>query len=316
MNKTDKIYVAGHRGLVGSAVVRGLETRGYKNLLVKTRAELDLKNQSAALNFFMNEKPTHVVLAAAKVGGINANSSEPAAFMYDNLIVQCNVINGAFKSGVKRLLFLGSSCIYPRDAKQPLKEEYLLDGRLESTNEAYALAKIAGIKMCEYYNRQYGTNYFSVMPCNLYGPNDNFDLSSSHVLPALIRKFYEAKMIKKSNVEVWGTGAVRREFLHVDDLSDACIYLLEHYNGNDFVNVGYGSDITISELAQLICEVVGYEGDIAWDRNRPDGTPQKLVSIERITNLGWSPKISLREGIRNTVSWYRDNRDRILEFGK
>lgn len=312
MNKDGKIYVAGHKGLVGSAIVRALEVGGYRSLCVRTRAELDLRNQDATIEFFNAEKPKCVILAAAKVGGISANSAKPADFMYDNLIVQCNVINAAFKSGVERLLFLGSSCIYPRDAKQPLKEEYLLEGRLEPTNEAYALAKIAGVKMCEYYNRQHGTNYFSVMPCNLYGPNDNFDLKTSHALPALIRKFSEARLNNVPQVEVWGTGEVRREFLHVDDLAEACVYLLETYKANDPINIGFGTDVRISELVQMIRDEVGYDGEIVWDRTKPDGTPQKLLSVDKMRKLGWLPKITLKEGIRNTILWYRNNRGRII----
>lgn len=312
MKQDDKIYVAGHKGLVGSAIVRALARSNFGNLVLRTRSELDLRDQKATEAFFIAESPKLVFLAAAKVGGIKANDTERADFIYENLIVQCNVIHAAFKAGVKRLLFLGSSCIYPREAIQPLKEECLLTGRLEPTNEPYAVAKIAGIKMCESYNRQYGMNYLSIMPCNLYGPNDNFDLDTSHVLSALIRKFYEAKKGGLPFIEVWGTGGVRREFMHVDDLADACLFLIDRYQQNEPLNVGFGSDVTITELVQIIKDEVGYKGDVVWDRTKPDGIPRKLLSNDRITKLGWSPKISLKEGIRSTIAWYEENRDRIL----
>lgn len=313
MNQNDKIYVAGHRGLVGSAIVRALNRNGFENLLLRSRSELDLRDQRATEDFFHSQRPDFVFLAAAKVGGIKANDTERADFIYENLIVQCNVIHAAFKAGVTRLLFLGSSCIYPREAKQPLKEEYLLSGRLEPTNEPYAVAKIAGIKMCESYNAQHGTKFLSVMPCNLYGPNDNFDLETSHALPALIRKFYEAKKGGLSCVEVWGSGTARREFMHVDDLADACVFVIERYQQNEPLNVGFGSDVTIAELVQIIREEVGYNGDIVWDKSKPDGIPRKLLSSDRIAKLGWSPGITLRDGIRSTIAWYVDNRDRILK---
>lgn len=316
MKKTDKIYIAGHKGLVGSAFVRTLTRMGYDNLLLRTRAELDLMDQVATMNFFQKEKPSCVILAAAKVGGIAVNNAEPAEFIYENLIVQCNVIHSAFKASVERMLFLGSSCIYPRDANQPIREEYLMTGKLEPTNEPYAVAKIAGLKMCEAYNRQYGTHFVTVMPCNLYGPNDNFDLRTSHALPAIIRKFYEAKVAGLPKVEMWGTGSVRREFLYVDDLAEAGVFILESCSDSEPINIGSGKDVTISELVHIVREEVGYEGDVVWDRSRPDGTPQKLLSIDKIQKIGWSPRIGFRDGIRSTVSWYRDNRGRILETGR
>ena len=314
MQKESKIYVAGHRGLVGSAIKRCLEQKGYKNIIYKTSSELDLRDAKAVKEFFEAEKPEYVFLAAAKVGGIYANNTYPAEFIYDNLAIQVNVIHSAYLHGVKKLLFLGSSCIYPKFAPQPMKEEYLLTGKLESTNEAYAIAKIAGIKMCKAYNKQYGTNFICVMPTNLYGPNDNFDLKSSHVIPALIRKFDDAKTQDKKEVEIWGTGKPRREFLYVDDLADACVYLMENCNYKDigeFVNVGTGKDLTIRELAEIIKNVVGYEGDLVFDTSKPDGTPRKLLDVSKLSALGWKAKTSLEEGLKKTYKWYLENRENI-----
>ena len=344
MEKNAKIYVAGHKGLVGSAILRALEKSGYNNCVVRSRQELDLTCQSSVERFFDEERPEYVFLAASKVGGILANATYPADFIYQNLVIETNVIHAAYKYGTKKLLFLGSSCIYPRDCPQPMKEEYLLTGPLEPTNEPYAVAKIAGIKMCEAYNRQYGTRYISVMPTNLYGPNDNFDLETSHVLPALIRKFYLAKLamqkdwegIKKNEVifgripddfkrslgldpktnlppensgkepevVLWGTGSPRREFLHVDDLADACIYLMDNYDGGEIVNIGVGNDITIRELAELIAKIVGYQGKIRFDTSKPDGTPRKLLDVSKLASLGWQPTIGLEEGIKKTYGWF------------
>lgn len=304
MEKMAKVYVAGHRGLVGSAIVRKLAERGYGNLLLRSRAELDLRDQAATLEFLRAEQPEWVFVAAAKVGGILANSTRPAEFIYENLIMAANLIHGAYAAGVKKLLFLGSSCIYPRLAPQPLREEYLLSGPLEPTNEWYAVAKIAGIKLCQAYNAQYGTDYISVMPTNLYGPGDNFDLTSSHVLPALIRKFDEAKLAGAPAVTVWGTGLPRREFLHVDDLADACVFLMERYQGSEIVNIGTGEDLTIAELAELVRDVVGYGGRIVYDPTKPDGTPVKRLDVSRLTALGWRYRIALRAGIETTYAWY------------
>lgn len=307
MEKESKIYVAGHRGLVGSALTRKLESKGYSNLLFRTHKELDLTNQQAVNEFFEKEKPEYVFLAAAKVGGILANSTYPAGFIYENLMVESNVIHAAYKYGVKKLLFLGSSCIYPKLAPQPLKEEYLLTGSLEETNEAYAIAKIAGIRLCKHYNQQYGTNFISVMPTNLYGPNDNFDLETSHVMPALIRKFHEAKVNNEPDVVVWGTGKPLREFMHVDDMADACVYLMENCDYSDigeFVNIGVGEDISIKELVELIKEIVGFEGEIRHDTSKPDGTPRKLMDVSRLNGLGWKAGISLKDGIKETYEWY------------
>ncbi|MGE5329742.1 MAG: GDP-L-fucose synthase [Deltaproteobacteria bacterium] len=307
MNKNSKIYIAGHRGLVGSAIKRNLEERGYSNLIYRTSTELDLRNQSAVEKFFADERPEYVFLAAAKVGGINANNTYSAEFIYDNITIQTNIIHASYLNGVKKLLFLGSSCIYPKFAPQPIKEEYLLTGELEPTNEPYAIAKIAGIKMCDAYNKQYGTNFISVMPTNLYGPNDNFDLESSHVLPALIRKFYEAKNENKPEVEIWGTGQPRREFLYVDDLADACIFLMGNFNFSDIgshINIGTGKDITIQELAELIKDTAGYKGIIRFNHNMPDGTPRKLLDVSRLKALGWQAKIQLEQGIRMTFDYY------------
>lgn len=310
MIREAKIYVAGHGGLVGSGIMRKLAQHSYKNIIYRTSRELDLQDQNAVNQFFATEQPEYVFLAAAKVGGILANQNYPAQFIYNNLMIEANVIHAAYTYGVKKLLFLGSSCIYPRLALQPIKEEYLLTGELESTNEAYAIAKIAGIKICQAYNKQYKTNFISVMPTNLYGPNDNFDLASSHVLPALIRKFHEAKLKQQSSVEIWGTGKPRREFLHVDDLAEACIFLMDHYDGGNPINVGTGIDITIAELAALIAKVVGYSGHIRYKADMPDGTMRKMLDISKVTLLGWKARISLEEGIRSTYQWY------IQEFYK
>jgi len=299
--------VAGHRGLVGSAIVRKLTEKGYQNLVYRTRKELDLRDKNQVDEFFEREKPEYVFLAAAKVGGIVANNEFPADFIRDNLMIQTNVIDAAYRNGVKKLLFLGSTCIYPKFAPQPLKEEYLLTGELEPTNEPYAIAKIAGIKMCQSYNRQYGTKYISVMPTNLYGPNDNFDLHTSHVLPALIRKFHEAKENNAPYVEVWGTGTPRREFLYSDDLADACIFLMKNYEGNEIINIGVGKDISIKELAEKIKNVVGYQGEIKFDTSKPDGTPRKLVDVSRINALGWKASISLDEGLQKVYQWFLEN---------
>ncbi len=302
MNKTDKIYIAGHRGMVGSAIVRRLQKDGYTNIITRTSKELDLKEQSAVRDFFAQEKPDHVVLAAAKVGGIHANNVYRAQFLYENLMIESNVIHHAHENGVKKLLFLGSSCIYPKMAPQPLKEETLLSGFLEQTNEPYAIAKIAGIKLAESYRRQYGSNFISAMPTNLYGPNDNYDLNNSHVLPALIRKFHTAKVTNAPAVEVWGSGSPRREFLHVDDLADACFHLMQHYDEEMFVNIGTGEDLTIKELAELIQDVVGYPGVIKWNTEKPDGTPRKLMDVSRLHNMGWKHRIGLREGITSVYA--------------
>jgi len=303
----EKIFVAGHSGLVGSAIKRRLEEKGYSNLICRRSQELDLRRQQAVEDFFAIERPDYVLLAAAKVGGIQANNTYPAQFIYDNLAIEMNVINSAYKYGVKKLLFLGSSCIYPKLAPQPMKEEYLLTGELEPTNEAYAIAKITGLKMCEYYNKQYGTNFISVMPTNLYGPNDNFDLETSHVLPALIRKFHEAKIESKPSVEIWGTGTPRREFLFVDDLADACVFLMENCDCDQIgscINIGTGEDLTITELATTISKIVGFDGKLIFNPNHPDGTPRKLLDVSKITSLRWKAKTSMVEGIKRTYEWY------------
>ena len=297
IGKQARIYVAGHRGMVGSAIVRRLESGGYSNIITRTHAELDLTNQAAVNQFFQAEKPEYVFLAAAKVGGIHANNTYRAEFIYQNLMIEANVIHAAWMVGVERLLFLGSSCIYPRDCPQPIKEEYLLTGPLEQTNEPYAIAKIAGINLCESYNRQYGTQYLAVMPTNLYGPNDNYDLNNSHVLPALIRKAHEAKCIGDRELVVWGSGRPMREFLYVDDMADACVFVMESHVAENILNIGTGKDITIHKLAELICGVVGFEGKIIFDSTKPDGTQRKLLNVERMSNLGWQAKVSLSEGI-------------------
>ena len=304
MKKDSKIYVAGHRGLVGSAIVQKLKDSGYENLVFRTYEELDLERQERVESFFDQERPEYVFLAAAKVGGIWSNSQFPAEFIYSNLVIQTNIIHSSYLYEAKKLLFLGSSCIYPKHAPQPMKEEYLLSGYLEPTNEPYAVAKIAGIRMCQSYNRQYGTRYISVMPTNLYGPGDNFDLKTSHVLPALIRKFHEAKMGGDRSVEVWGTGAPRREFLYVDDLADACLYLMNNYNGDNIINVGVGRDQSIRELAEMVGEVVGFKGDLRLDHTKPDGTPIKLLDVSKLTALGWQAHTPLAEGINKAYQWY------------
>ena len=303
------VYVAGHRGLVGSAIVRLLTKRGYNNIVVRSSGELDLRRGPGVDDFFQNQRPEYVFLAAGRVGGIYANSSYPAQFIYDNLMIQSNVIDAAFRHRVKKLLFLGSSCIYPRCAPQPIREEYLLTGALEPTNEPYAVAKIAGIKMCQAYNQQYGTDFISVMPTNLYGPEDNFNPETSHVLPALIRKFHEAREKDSDSVTVWGTGQPRREFLHVDDLADACLFLMQNYSGDSPVNAGTGEDLPIADLAGMIREGVGYRGQIRYDHSKPDGTPRKLLDVSRLRNMGWQPKISLAEGLKSTYQWYLRSTD-------
>lgn len=302
------VYVAGHRGLVGSAVVRKLQADGFSNIVSATSAEVDLRDPLAVASFYTKHKPTHVVVAAAKVGGIHANDIYPAEFLYENLMIEANLIHSAYKTGVEKLLFLGSTCIYPKLADQPLKEDYLLTGPLEPTNEWYAIAKIAGVKLCQAYAKQYGARFISAMPTNLYGPGDNFDLNNSHVMPALMRKFHEAKEQGAPNVMVWGSGKPKREFLHVDDCAAACVHLLENYeNTNEWVNIGVGDDISIADLAALVKEVVGYEGDIVYDSSKPDGTPRKLVDVTRINNSGWSAKIGLKEGMTATYQWYLEN---------
>lgn len=304
LDRNGKLYVAGHRGLVGSALVRRLKKDGFTNIVTRTHAELDLTRQRDVEDFFADEKPDYVILAAAKVGGIYANNTYPANFIMENLQIICNVIDAAHKNKVKKLLFLGSSCIYPKECPQPIKEEYLLSDYLEQTNEAYALAKISGLKMCSYYKRQYGDNFISVMPCNLYGPEDNFDLQNSHVLPALLRKFHEAKLRGDKTVTVWGSGTPLREFLHVDDLADACLFLMDHYEGEDFFNVGSGKEVTILELTQMIQKITGFEGELIMDGSKPDGTMRKVVDISRLQQLGWEPKIELEDGICATYNWF------------
>jgi len=305
MEKTAKIYVAGHRGLVGSAIVRQLTTAGYTNLITRTRAELDLLDQAAVADFFAAEKPEYVFLAAAKVGGIMANQTYPADFIYQNLVIQNNIIESAHQHQVKKLLFLGSSCIYPKLAPQPIKEEYLLTGPLEPSNDAYAIAKIAGIKMCQSYSKQYGDTFISVMPTNLYGENDNFDLETSHVLPALLRRFHEAKEANAPHVTLWGTGSPMREFLYVDDMAAACLHLMETYDAPEIVNIGTGEDVTIKELAETVKAIVGYEGDIQWDTDKPDGTPRKLLDVSKLHSLGFQHTIELKAGIQKTYDWYK-----------
>ena len=307
MNLDAKIYVAGHRGLVGSAIVRNLEEKGYTNIIYRTHKELDLTNQEAVRRFFEEEKPEYVFLAAAKVGGIHANNTYPADFIYENLMIQNNVIKAAHDFEVKKLLFLGSTCIYPKMAQQPIKEEYLLTGSLEETNEAYAVAKIAGLEMCKFFKRQYGDNFISCMPTNLYGPNDNFDLKNSHVLPALIRKFHEAKVNNSEAVEVWGTGTPLREFLYVDDMADACVFLMENYDGEQHVNIGTGEEVSIRELAETVKEVVGFDGELVFNTEMPDGTPRKLTTVDKLHGLGWKHKVSLDKGIRLAYNWFLEN---------
>ncbi|NNU77316.1 GDP-L-fucose synthase family protein [Clostridium estertheticum] len=307
MDKESRIYVAGHRGLVGSAIVRNLKKKGYRNVIGKTHSELDLMNQQDVTSFFEKEIPEYVFLAAAKVGGIVANTTYPADFIMENLIIECNVIKAAHKYGVKKLMFLGSSCIYPKLCPQPIKEEYLLSGYLEKTNEAYALAKISGLKMCQYYNKQYGANYISVMPTNLYGPYDNFNLETSHVMPALIRKMHEAKKEKNDFVEIWGTGSPLREFLHSDDMADACVFLMETYEGNDFFNIGTGKEISIKDLAYMVKKIVGFEGVLKFNIDKPDGTPRKLLDVSRLEKAGWKYNIELKDGIGESYKWYMDN---------
>ena len=307
INQESKIYVAGHRGLVGSAIVRRLQAGGYNNILTKTHKELDLEDQQQTKAFFEQEKPDYVFVAAAKVGGIHANNTYRAEFIYRNLMIECNLINAAYLAGVQRLLFLGSSCIYPRDCPQPIKEEYLLTGPLEPTNEPYAIAKIAGIKLCDAYNSQYGTNYLSAMPTNLYGPYDNFDLNNSHVLPALMRKAHEAKLSNGENLPVWGSGKPKREFLYVDDMADACVFLMEKGISEGLYNVGTGTDVEIGELARMVKNTVGFEGELVFDSSKPDGTPRKLMDVSRMAALGWQAKTSLEEGLAKTYQWYLEN---------
>lgn len=304
---TDKIYVAGHRGLVGSAIVRSLKAKGYNNIIGRTHKELDLTNQAAVQAFFEEERPDVVVLAAAKVGGIHANNTYPAEFAYENMQIQCNVIKCCHDYKVKKLLFLGSTCIYPKMAEQPIVEDALLTGALEPTNEAYAIAKIAGLEMCKFFKRQYGDNFISCMPTNLYGPNDNYDLNGSHVMPAMIRKFHDAKISGTKTVELWGTGTPLREFLYVDDMADACVFLLEEYDGEQHVNIGNGVEISIKELAESVKAAVGYEGDVVWNTDMPDGTPRKLTNVDKLHELGWTHKVELEEGVQLAYNWFREN---------
>lgn len=307
MEKNSKIYIAGHRGLVGSAIVRNLEANGFTNIITRTHSELDLTNQADVRRFFEEERPEYVFLAAAKVGGIHANNTYPADFIYDNLMIQNNVIKAAHDFKVTKLLFLGSTCIYPKMAPQPIREEYLLTGALEETNEAYAVAKIAGLEMCKFFKRQYGDNFISCMPTNLYGPNDNFDLKNSHVLPALIRKFHEAKVNRSEVVEVWGTGTPLREFIYVDDMAAACVFLMENYDGEQHVNIGTGEEVSIRQLAEAVKEVVGFEGELAFNTDMPDGTPRKLTTVDKLHELGFMHKVSLNEGIRMAYEWFLEN---------
>jgi len=311
MNKQDKIYIAGHRGLVGSAILRNLKNKGFTNFILRTSKELNLTSQLEVDQFFEKEKPDYVFLAAAKVGGILANDTYPADFIRENLQIQTNVIDSAYRNDTRKLLFLGSSCIYPKFAPQPMKEEHLLTGELEPTNEWYAIAKIAGIKMCQAYKKQYGFNAISIMPTNLYGPGDNFNLENSHVMPALIRKFHDAKINKLPEVEVWGSGTPRREFLHVDDMADASVYLMENYNGFDFVNIGVGEDVSIKELAESVKSVVGYDGELIFDASKPDGTPRKLMDVSKLNEAGWKAETSLVDGITSTYEWFLSNNKEI-----
>jgi GDP-L-fucose synthase len=307
MNESDKIFVAGHLGMLGSAMMRRLQAEGFSNIVTRDRSELDLADESAVAKFLAAERPTIVIVAAARVGGIKANNDFPVEFLLENLGIQNNVIRSAYESGVRKLLFVGSACIYPKFAPQPIPETSLLDGPLEPTNEAYAIAKIAGIKLCQAYSREYGANFISAMPTNLYGPNDNFDLETSHVLPALMRKAHEAKVRKDQKLIVWGTGKPRREFLHVDDLASACVLILEKYDSPEIINLGCGEDISIRELAELICDVVGFDGELAWDTTKPDGTPRRLLDVTKLRTLGWKPAIPLRDGIARTYEWFRAN---------
>ncbi|MDD5853173.1 MAG: GDP-L-fucose synthase [Lachnospiraceae bacterium] len=316
MKKTDKIYVAGHRGLVGSAIVRNLKSKGYTNIIGRTHQELELTDQVAVREFFEKERPDVVVLAAAKVGGINANNTSPADFAWDNMQVQCNVIKCCHDYKVKKLLFLGSTCIYPKMAAQPIVEDALLTGPLEQTNEAYAIAKISGMQMCKYFKRQYGDNFISCMPTNLYGPHDNYDLKGSHVLPAMIRKFHEAKLQNAGSVELWGTGSPLREFLYVDDMADACVFLLENYDGEQHVNIGTGKELTIRELAELVKKTVGFEGEIVWNSSMPDGTPRKLTDVTKLHELGWTHKVELEEGVKLAYEWFKENVDHARMNGR
>ena len=307
MEKSDKIYVAGHRGLVGSAIVRNLKVKGDDNVIGRTHKELDLTDQAVVRAFFEEERPDVVVLAAAKVGGINANNTSPADFAYENMQIQCNVIESCHRFQVKKLLFLGSTCIYPRMAPQPIPEDALLTGPLEETNEAYAIAKIAGLEMCKFYKRQYGDHFISCMPTNLYGPYDNYDLQGSHVMPAMIRKFHEAKVDNAPVVELWGTGTPLREFLYVDDMADACVFLLEHYDGEQHVNIGTGKEVTIKELAKIVKRTVGYQGEIIWNQDMPDGTPRKLTNVDKLHGLGWTHRVELEEGVGLAYRWFKEN---------
>ena len=307
--KTDKIYVAGHRGLVGSAIVRSLQRKGYTNIIGKTHSELDLINQAAVTEFFEKERPQVVVLAAAKVGGINANQTTPAEFAYENMQIQCNVIKCCHDYKVKKLLFLGSTCIYPKMAPQPIPEDALLTGPLEETNEAYAIAKISGLEMCKFYKMQYGDDFISCMPTNLYGPYDNYDLEGSHVMPAMIRKFHDAKVMGKETVELWGTGSPLREFLYSDDMADACVFLLENYSGLQHVNIGTGKEVTIKQLAETVLKSVGFEGKIVWNHDMPDGTPRKLTNVDKLHSLGWTHKVELEEGVELAYNWFKENVD-------
>lgn len=307
MNKESKIYIAGHNGLTGSAIVRLLKSQGYKNLLIEDKTVLNLKDKNCVEKWFEKNRPEYVFLAAAKVGGIYANNTHPAEFIYDNLEIQNNVINSSYTTGVKKLLFMGSICIYPKFASEPVNEKSLLSGELEPTNEWYAIAKIAGIKMCQAYRKQYGCNFISAMPCNLYGINDNFHPMNSHVLPALVRRFHEAKLKNLSSITCWGTGSPRREFLNSDDLASALLFLMQNYNDNEIINVGYGEDITIKELTEMVQKVSEFDGDISWDTSKPDGTPKRLLDVTKLFDLGWRPKITLEEGLQKTYNWFKDN---------
>jgi len=311
MKKDSRIFVAGHNGLVGSAIIRQLKAGGFSNIITRNRSECDLENQSSVFKLFLEEKPEYVFMAAAKVGGILANMTYPVDFIRSNMMIQNNVIDASYYSGVKKLLFLGSSCIYPKHAEQPIKEEYLLNGPLEPTNEWYAISKIAGIKTCQAYSKQYGFNAISLMPTNLYGENDNFDLKNSHVLPAMIRKFHEAKVSGNREVVIWGTGTPKREFLHVDDMASACLYLMENYDSSEIINVGTGEDVSIYELAKTISKIVEFSGDVVFDTSKPDGTPRKLLDVSKINSLGWKHKIGLKEGIEKTYKWFLENQDKL-----